>query len=215
MANNSNLNTAIKNRDDEFYTRYSDIDNELSHYFEYLRGKTVYCNCDNPYISNFPRYFIRNFHKIGLKRLICTGYNKLSTGFYLDVCKEDIPLHSDTFSDADLITYINTKTGSLAGNGDFGSYECISYLKECDIVITNPPFSKFKEYFELLMVYNVDIMLITLINNLGYRVVLPYVSTGQIKISNFSNTKSMSFVRPPPNNILRNSAMQDGLHLLT
>ena len=197
MVKNIGLNNAIINRDDEFYTRYEDIEKELSHYFEYLSGKTVYCNCDDPHLSNFPRYFIRNFHKIGLCRLICTGYSKFSVGSFLDVCAEEIPLNSDSFSDADLNALIDSKTGNLTGNGDYTSYECISYLKESDVVVTNPPFSKFREYFGFLARFDVDLLLITFLLSLSYNVVLPYISTGQLKVSNVCNVQSMSFVRPP------------------
>lgn len=199
MGKEIHLKTAMKIRDDEFYTRYSDIETELSHYFMYLCGKTIYCNCDDPRLSNFSRYFIRNFHKIGLKRLICTGYNKLSTGSYLDVCKEDIPINSGTLSDAELNEIIYEKTGNLVGNGDFASYECISYLKESDIIVTNPPFSKYRDFFELLIKYGKDMILLIPLFALSYKVIFPYISTGDIKVSNFSNFKSITFVRPPPN----------------
>lgn len=213
MANNSNLIVAQKNKDDEFYTQYNDIVKELSHYSKYFKDKTVYCNCDNPYSSNFTRYFIKNFHNLGLNRLICTGYNKLSSGYILDVVRKLVPIDVFYISEIKLNEFIEVNTKYLLGNGDFKSYECISYLKESDIVVTNPPFSKFIDYFELLMKYNKELILITLIIHLGYPVVLPYISTGQVKISNYSNIKSISFVRPPPNKLLRNLVMHDGLLL--
>lgn len=196
MSGYKNLHIAFKNRDDEYYTKYEDIETELSNYFGFLKNKTVYCNCDDPHISNFTRYFIRNFHKIGLKRVISTGYNRLSNGYLLDVKEEDIPSDADTMSDMDLNQLINAKIKTLFGNGDFASYECVSYLKECDIVVTNPPFSKFREYFELMMSVNIDLIVLAPLLALCYNVVIPYVSTGHLKVSKFSKINNLSFFSP-------------------
>ena len=196
MSTYKNLHIAFKNKDDEHYTRYEDIEKELSHYFEFLKDKIVYCNCDDPRLSNFPRYFIRNFHNIGLKRLICTGYHKLSVGSFLDMRAEDIPSNSDNFSDADLNVLIDSKTGNLTGNGDYASYECISYLKESDVVVTNPPFSKFRSFFEYVVKFNKDFILLAPFLALGYNIVLPYVSTGNVKVSFLSKVNNLSFITP-------------------
>lgn len=196
MSTYKNLHIAFRNKDDEYYTRYEDIEKELSHYFEFMKGKSVYCNCDNPHLSNFPRYFIRNFHNIGLKRLICTGYSKLSAGYFLDMHAEDIPSNSDSLSDTDLNALIDSKTGNLIGNGDYASFECISYLKEADIFVTNPPFSKFREFFELVVKFNKDFIVLAPFLALGYNVVLPYVSTGNVKVSHLSKVNNLSFIHP-------------------
>lgn len=196
MSTFKNLHVAFKNKDDEYYTLYEDIEKELSHYFEFFKNKTIYCNCDNPHISNFPRYFIRFFHKMGISRLITTGYNRLSNGYVLDVKVNDIPPDAATMSNADLNDFIDARTQSLSGNGDFASYECMSYLKESDIVVTNPPFSKFREFFELIVSVNKDLIVLAPFLALSYNVVLPYVSTGRIKVSDFSKTNSLSFFSP-------------------
>ena len=138
MAGNRSLHAANKAKQDEFYTQLPDIENELKHYRKHFRGKTVYCNCDDPTISNFFRYFHLNFAKLGLKRLITTCY------------KNQQP---DLFSRHDMeaaagVEYVGNGTEPtvfhLKENGDFRSRECIELLKQADIVVTNPPFSLFR-----------------------------------------------------------------------
>ncbi len=153
---NKNLNKAKEAKKDEFYTQLEDINNELRHYREHFRGKTVLCNCDDPRVSNFFTYFAYNFEFLGLKKLITTCYKN-----------QDIDLFSQNKSEqAVYLVYEGDKNGDhipnaeeigvkpLKGDGDFRSRECIELLKEADIVVTNPPFSLFREYVAQLMEYD-------------------------------------------------------------
>ena len=153
---NSDLNAAKKAKKDEFYTQLSDIENELRHYKEHFRGKTVLCNCDDPRVSNFFHYFAYQFEALGLKRLITTCYkNQERYLFSLHDCDRAIWME-----------YLGDRNGNrvpdpeeigirqLEGDGDFRSPECIELLKLADIVFTNPPFSLFREYVAQLIKYD-------------------------------------------------------------
>ena len=153
---NSDLNAAKKAKKDEFYTQLSDIENELRHYKEHFRGKTVLCNCDDPRVSMFFHYFAYQFEALGLKRLITTCYkNQTPDLFSQHDCERAIWLE-----------YLGDKNGNripdpeeigirpLEGDGDFRSPECIELLKQADIVVTNPPFSLFREYVAQLIKYD-------------------------------------------------------------
>jgi len=160
---NSNLQMAKNTKDDEFYTTYETVEKEINHYINHFENKTILCNCDDPYESNFSKYFLINFNKLKLKRLICTSYagSKIMTnkelynskksnnhGYVLDVSEIN---DFDDMTDDGFINYIkdNNLIHELNGDGDFRSQECLDYLKQCDIVITNPPFSLFKEIMSL------------------------------------------------------------------
>lgn len=129
---NTHLHKAKKAKADEFYTRYTDIEKEVSHYRDQLEGKWVYSPCDDYRWSNFPKYFKDNFHHYGLKRYTCTNYD-LGDGAY----------RYDYDGETETIT-------PLQGNGDFRSEECTQIMKDCDIVITNPPFSLFRAFIKWL-----------------------------------------------------------------
>ena len=137
---NENLISAKAAKKDEFYTRYEDIEEELKHYPDAFRGKTVYCNCDDYRKSNFVKFFLDHFEEYGLKRLIATCYVEQSL----------FSTEKPVYLDYDGVT---KKTGELKGDGDFRSMECRKYLAECDIVVTNPPFSLFREFIELMKKY--------------------------------------------------------------
>jgi len=167
-----NLQTAKHQKNDEFYTQLVDIENELKHYREQFRGKVVFCNCDDPYESNFFKYFANNFNHLGLKKLIATSYTKSPIAgtqlplFEVEGLKPDgkqpFKVEINEVSDSggkgavDLsdVQYLlkhdkNTST-PLKGNGDFRSEECVELLKHSDVVVTNPPFSLFREYLAQL-----------------------------------------------------------------
>lgn len=200
---NSALNSTkySSSNTDEWYTTYDTIADELVHYQSQFNGKTVLCNCDNPYESKFCYYFLRHFNRLRLKKLICTSYSgsvidqiynnaqlildfadcdkksPLSTnGFVLTVTK--MPgLIGEEVSDkiiAEVLMNKNT-VKQLQGNGDFRSEECIKYLKECDICCTNPPFSLFTDLFLLLMKYNKKYLLIGNQNAITYKEIFPYI----------------------------------------
>lgn len=130
---NKKLHAARRKKDDEFYTRREDIDRELAHYEDQLRGQIVYCNCDDPDKSQFVAYFRDNFTRLGLKKLIATHF-ATEAGSAKKLVKT---------ADSEEITL-------LSGNGDFRSQECLDLLDECDIVVTNPPFSLFREFVNVV-----------------------------------------------------------------
>ncbi len=162
MAGNINLHAANKAKKDEFYTQLVDIENELKHYREHFRGKTVLCNCDDPRVSNFFHYFSYNFEQLGLKKLITTCYKN-----------QERDLFSQHNSERAIwLEYNGDRNGNrvpdpaeiginyLQGDGDFRSNECIELLKQADIVVTNPPFSLFREYVAQLIEYDKKFVII-------------------------------------------------------
>ena len=162
MAKNSNLRSAKKSKNDEFYTLMEDIEKELRFYAESFEGKVVYCNCDDYQQSNFYKYFYYNFHYLKLKKLITTGYKSDNNGLY-------------AIYDGEIET-----TGKLNGDGDFRSEECIEYLKQADVVVTNPPFSLFRQYVKQLMDYNKKFIIIGNQNAITYKEIFPYIKNNQL-----------------------------------
>ena len=162
MGKNNNLKIAKKNKNDEFYTLMEDIEKELRFYTEYFEGKVVYCNCDDYQQSNFYKYFYYNFHYLKLNKLICTCFNVNDNGLYAIYDGE-----------AEI-------TGKLNGDGDFRSEECIEYLKQADVVVTNPPFSLFRQYVKQLMDYNKKFIIIGNQNAITYKEIFPYIKNNQL-----------------------------------
>ena len=171
--NNSNLHAAKNTKDDEFYTTYETISRELIHYLPHFRNKIVLCNCDDPYESNFCKYFLRNFNILGLKRLVCTSYYSSSIastqlplfnwnrktlirekGYVLNVGKFCDTTGEISQDHIDELLRTPGVIRELKGNGDFRSLECLKYLKTADIIVTNPPFSLFKELVSLIIQNN-------------------------------------------------------------
>ena len=174
---NGNLNKARKLKNDEFYTLYSDIEKELVHYEQHFMNKVVYCNCDDPRMSNFTRYFIINFKRLGLKKLICTGYKEGANGVKLE-----LTLHS------------NTGITALEGDGSYNSKECLEFLKEADIVVTNPPFSLFRDYFSTLMMYKKKFLIIGNVNAITYKEIFPLIQNNKVWLG--CSKRSMDFMLP-------------------
>lgn len=198
MASNSSLNNAFKVKQDEFYTQLTDIENELRHYKEFFRGKTVLCNCDDPYESNFFKYFAMGFNGLGLKKLIATCY-ATSPVLYtqLTLFGEEQAIHGQQKKPYKVeITEVSDENGDgrvdladvehllknrknvltlLQGDGDFRSEECIALLEEADVVVTNPPFSLFREYVDLLMEYKKDFLIIGSQNAVTYKEIFPLI----------------------------------------
>ena len=179
---NSTLNAAKAAKNDEFYTQLSDIENELRHYKEHFRGKTVLCNCDDPRVSNFFKYFALNFEHLGLKRLITTCYKN-----------QNVDLFSKHDSEqAVYLIYDGDKNGNnnpdpeeigihpLKGDGDFRSKECIELLKQADIVVTNPPFSLFREYVAQLMEYEKKFLIVGNLGAIGYKEIFPLIKANKL-----------------------------------
>ena len=181
---NKNLQKAKTNKKDEFYTQLSDIERELKHYKKYFKGKVVYCNCDDPRISNFFHYFSYNFEKLGLKKLITTCYKNKEIDLF---SKNDI-------AEAIYLEYNGDKNGNnipdleeigihhLKGDGDFRSEESIGLLKEADIVVTNPPFSLFREYVTQLIEYDKKFIIIGNQNAITYKEIFNYFKEDKIWI---------------------------------
>ena len=167
---NKNLHSAKKGKNDEFYTQLEDIERELKHYKEHFKDKVVYCNCDDPRVSNFFHYFSYNFEKLGLKKLITTCYKNKNRDLFSENNSEM----------AIYLKYTGDKNGDkvpnpeeigvyvLQGDGDFRSQESIELLKQVDIVVTNPPFSLFREYVTQLIEYDKKFVIIGNINAISY-----------------------------------------------
>ena len=179
---NTNLSQAKKQKRDEFYTQLQDIERELAHYTNYFKGKVVYCNCDDPRISNFFHYFSHNFEKLGLKKLITTCYkNQERDLFSRHDCERAIYLeytgdkNKNRVPDPEEIGVHHLK-----GDGDFRSDECIELLKQADIVVTNPPFSLFREYVSQLMEYEKDFLIIGNINAITYKEIFKHIQENKI-----------------------------------
>ena len=198
---NKNLNAAKSAKKDEFYTEMTDIERELQHYWEHFRGKVVFCNCDDPYESYFFKYFALHFNHLGLKKLICTCYNGspvqgnelvIDFGDFSDeprkvafkvVITEVKDLNGDGAVDLSDVRYLlqNDKNViSILKTGDFRDPECIELLKEADIVVTNPPFSLFREYIAQLMEYGKKFLIIGSLNAIHYKEIFPWIKEGRI-----------------------------------
>ena len=199
---NKNLNAAKVAKKDEFYTQLSDIERELQHYWQHFRGKVVLCNCDDPYESNFFKYFALRFNQLELKKLICTCYNGSP------VTGNELAIHFDGFDDDEPkkiaykveITEVKDENGdgavdlsdvqyllknnknvlSILKTGDFRSQECIELLKEADIVVTNPPFSLFREYIGQLMEYKKKFLIIGSQKSIGCKEIFPLFQENKI-----------------------------------
>lgn len=201
--NNSSMSAAIKAKNDEFYTQLSDIEKELRHYKNHFKGKVVFCNCDDPFESNFFKYFVLNFNRLGLKKLIATCY----TGS--PIANQQLSLF-DVLGDGEenqnkpykaVVTTVYDKTGDggvdmldvaelfksgenelteLSDDGDFRSPECLALLDEADIVVTNPPFSLFREYVAVLMEYQKDFIIIGNSNAITYKEVFPLIMANKM-----------------------------------
>ncbi|OGS70768.1 MAG: modification methylase [Flavobacteria bacterium RIFCSPLOWO2_12_FULL_35_11] len=169
---NSNLASAKKNKNDEFYTQLSDIEKELIHYKNHFENKIVFCNCDDPKESNFFQYFALNFTHLGLKKLITTHYEKDSQSYKL-VVEHDINKDG-------VINLDDAIRTDLKGDGDFRSQESIEILKEADIIVTNPPFSLFREYIAQLMEHDKKFLVIGNINAISYKETFKYIKENKL-----------------------------------
>lgn len=158
-ATNIGLKQAKKNKNDEFYTQLCDIESELKHYKQHFKDKVIYCNCDDPRVSNFFYYFALNFHELGIKKIIAACYEEEGFGYYFEYSGKD----------GDLQKLIKNNSVSFNGNGDFRSQESIRLLEKSDIVVTNPPFSLFREYVSQLVNYNKKFLIIGNVNAITYK----------------------------------------------
>ena len=176
MSNNTNLNIAKSAKNDEFYTRIEDIEKELKYYKDFFKGKVVYCNCDDARESNFFKYFSKNFEFLGLKKLITTGYKAEGKGVVLIYEGDKNSNHK--VEDNEIVVR------ELEGSGDFRSEECVEFLKEADVVVTNPPFSLFREYIKQLMDYGKKFLVIGPMNAITYKEIFPYIKDNELWLGN-------------------------------
>ena len=198
MSLNENLKKAKRQKNDEFYTQLPDIENELRHYTGHFPGKVVYCNCDDPRVSNFFHYFSYNFERLGLKKLITACYRNQD---------------SDLFSrhDSERAIWLeykgNAKGGRVpdvadigirefAGDGDFRSAECIELLKQADIVVTNPPFSLFREYVAQLVQYGKKFLIVGSQNAVTYKEIFPLIKDNRMWLGVSPKGQDMLFDVP-------------------
>lgn len=210
-TSNKALGEARRNKKDEFYTQLPDIENELRHYTDHFQDKTVLCNCDDPFESNFFRFFALNFNRLGLKKLIATCYSGSPiTGTQFSLF-DDTPeqtrtpykaivttVHDtsgdggiDMFDIAELFRNGENSLEQLNGDGDFRSSECLNLLKEADIVVTNPPFSLFREYIELLIKENKKFLIIGNKNAITYKGVFQLLMSGKVWIGHRNINQDM------------------------
>ena len=181
MAKNDNLHKAKDAKNDEFYTRIEDVAEELRHYKKHFAGKVVLCNCDDPTWSAFWRYFHLNFAELGLKKLISTHYDHTEPTYKMEYEGGD---------DNDVEVGVKT---SLEGNGDFRSKECLDLLDECDIVVTNPPFSLARAYAQCLREHGKQFVIIGDLNWITYKEIFPMLKDNEIWLG-YSSVKE--FVQP-------------------
>lgn len=225
---NSNLTNAKRAKNDEFYTQYSDIQKEIEAYLEYnpdtFREMVVYCNCDDPFESNFFRYLVLNFNKLGLKQLITTSYKpspvantqlalfgddktltelkgrpKINANKFIINEVHDIDGDGE-FNLKDVAKQLkenkNNEWQPLNGDGDFRSDECIELLKQSDIVVTNPPFSLFREYVKQLFDYNKKFVIIGNMNAITYKEIFPLIKANKMWLGATGNGSDMVFAVP-------------------
>ena len=230
MAGNRNLNSAKTARKDEFYTQLTDIEKEMRYYRKHFKGKTVLCNCDDPFESNFFKYFVLNFNRLGLKKLIATCYSTspiMGSHFHYHVdgsgqisfsfedeavidndskrpYKATVTQVYDTTGDggvdmldvAKLFMTGDNELVELNGDGDFRSPECIELLDEADIVVTNPPFSLFREYLGTLVEHQKHFIIIGNVNAVKYQEVFPLFMSNELWLGASIHSGDRAFFVP-------------------
>ena len=225
---NKNLTNAKRAKNDEFYTQYGDIQKEIEAYLEFnpdvFRGKVVYCNCDDPFESNFFHYFALNFNKLGLKQLITTSYKpspvantqlslfgddktltkskgrlKINANKFIINEARDIDGDGE-FNLKDVAMQLrankNNEWTPLEKNGDFRSPECVELLKQSNIVVTNPPFSLFREYIKQLVDYDKKFLIIGTLNAITYKEIFPLIKANRLWLGATGNGSDMVFAVP-------------------
>ena len=184
MAANANLHKAKNAKNDEFYTQLTDVSKELMHYKHHFKDKIVFCNCDDPTWSAFWKYFHLNFEALGLKKLISTHYDKAEPTYKMEYTGGD---------DNDIEVGVKTP---LEGNGDFRNQECLDLLDEADIVVTNPPFSLFREYVAVLMEHKKKFLIIGNKNCITYKEMFPLIRNNMLWIGVTPMSYDMLFIVP-------------------
>jgi len=214
MGNNKSLRIANKAKQDEFYTQLTDIENECKHYKDQFKDKIIFCNCDDPYESNFFKYFAMNFNFFGLKKLIATCYigspiaytqldmsadNKVKKPYKIEI-NEVKDYNGDGATDLYDVEYLlrneQNSMSLLKEDGDFRSEECVELLKQSDIVVTNPPFSLFREFVEQLTTYNKSFVIMGNTNALTYKEIFKLFKEDKIRTGYTNFNVGMYFYVP-------------------
>lgn len=215
MAGNLNLRRADRAKRDEFYTQLADVENELRHYKEHFRGKVVFCNCDDPYESSFFKFFAINFNHLGLKKLIATCYdespvaytqlsifgdaegrvytNALRRAYKIEILSVEDYNNDGAVDLSDVRLLLQSKKNTLSllrGDGDFRSDECVKLLMQADIVVTNPPFSLFREYVAQLIEYGKSFLIIGNQNAITYKEIFPLLKDNKMWLGHRSGAQS-------------------------
>lgn len=214
-----NLNAASKAKKDEFYTQLSDIEKEMRYYRKHFKDKVIFCNCDDPFESNFFKYFVLNFNRLGLKKLIATCYatspiantqlslfdiigtenENLSKAYKAVVTKVYDKTGDggiDMFDVAELFKSGENELTELAGDGDFRSEECLALLDDADIVVTNPPFSLFREYVSVLLEHKKHFIIIGNVNAITYKEFFPLIKENKVWIGASIHSGDRKFYVP-------------------
>ena len=237
MARSELLIQAARNKKDEFYTQLTDIEKEIRHYRKHFEGKTVFCNCDDPFESNFFKYFVLNFNRLKLKKVIATCYStspianeQLSlfdviggddsnkTKPYKAVVTKVYDTKGDGSIDMldvkELFKMGENKLTELKGDGDFRSEECLELLEESDIVVTNPPFSLFREYVATLIEYNKNFIIIGNQNAITYKEIFPLIKEDKMWLGVSMNGSNRWFGVPDDYEFNKNAKHKviDGKH---
>lgn len=229
MADNSGLGAAKRAKNDEFYTQYSDIEAEMNAYFEYnpdvFRGKTILLPCDDPEWSNFTKYFAANFNRFGLKKLISTSYAKSSGSQQLTLFEMESPLYDevkhDTHGKLFTLTHDTNQSGMidtddiefsgyLKGDGDFRSEEVTKLRDEADIIITNPPFSLFREFLAWIMEAGKKFIIMGNKNAITYKEFFPYLKDNQVWVGYTSLNGGRWMILPQGIEVKSDKAREDG-----
>ena len=219
-SRNNDLNKAKTARKDEFYTQLTDIEKEMRYYRKHFKGKTVFCNCDDPFESNFFKYFVLNFNRLKLKKLICTCYSGSSiAGKQLSIFdiidgdpeeNENKPYKAvvntvyditgdgsvDMFDVAELFKSGENELTELKGDGDFRSPECLALLDEADIVVTNPPFSLFRQYVAILIEHKKNFIIIGSLKAVTYKEFFPLLKNNEVWIGASIHSGDRAFYVP-------------------
>ncbi len=223
MTSNQNLRAASKAKNDEFYTQLVDIELELKHYKEHFKNKVIFCNCDDPYESNFFKYFAMNFNYLGLKKLIATCYdnspivytqfsilgvnenkiypNENRHAYKIEINEVEDMNHDGAIDLSDVQLLLQNKKNTLVhlkGDGDFRSEECVELLKQADIVVTNPPFSLFREYVSQLVEYNKKFLIIGNKNAITYKEIFKLIKENMLWLG-YRNINSDMWLIVPGN----------------
>ena len=191
-ANNTDLHAAKRAKNDEFYTQRGDIEDELYHYRSHFKDQVVYCNCDDPRVSEFTRYFIANFEFLGLRKLIATCYKNRNPDLFSRKDAEQavgLVVTQSTLQNGGQVVPLN-------GDGDFRSAECVQFLDEAGIVVTNPPFSMFREYVAQLIEHDKKFLIVGNKNAITYKEIFPLIQSNKLWLGINPNGRDMLFDVP-------------------